>query len=316
MKAYWLDLPDGSGQPTACALGNFDGVHLGHQAVIAQMVAAGPELTASALVLDPHPRQVLHPDQPPSLLTTMAERAELLAACGIERCYRLPFTDEVRSTSPETFVVEILKGRLNARLVAVGRNYRFGYRAQGDVSLLRRLGRSLGIEVVVCTQLRLAGQPISATQIRRQLTVGQLAMAGRRLGRYYQTGGTVVPGDRRGASIGFPTANLRLPDYKLLPPDGIYAAWAKAEGEEWLPAAVHLGPRPMFGPQSVLEVHLIGGAGDLYGRHMEVAWVRRLRSAADFSGLPALIRQISLDVRLARRILGRVSAPTTPQVEG
>ncbi len=312
----WLDLPARSAQPQACALGNFDGVHLGHQAVIAEMIAAGPELAAGALVLDPHPRQVLHPDQPLSLLTTMQERAGLLTAYGVERCYRLPFTDQVRTMSAEAFVVEILKERLDARMVAVGRNYRFGYRAQGDVSVLRRLGRLRGIEVVVAKQLRLGGQPISASMIRRQLAAGQLAMASRRLGRYYQSGGTVVAGDRRGTAIGFPTANLRLPDFKVLPQDGIYAAWAKAEGEDWLPAAVHLGPRPMFGPTPVLEVHLIGGAGDLYGRHMEVAWVRRLRAAARYADVSALVRQIGKDVRSALEVLGRLPPPASWQVEG
>ncbi|MHB1981592.1 MAG: riboflavin biosynthesis protein RibF [Sulfobacillus sp.] len=312
----WLELPARSAQPQACALGNFDGVHLGHQAVIAEMIAAGPGLTAGALVLDPHPRQVLHPDQPPSLLTTMPERAGLLTGCGIERCYRLPFTDQVRTMSAEAFVVEILKDRLDARMVAVGRNYRFGYRAQGDVSLLRRLGRLRGIEVVVAKQLRLGGHPISASMIRRQLAAGQLAMASRRLGRYYQSGGTVVPGDRRGTTIGFPTANLRIPDFKLQPQDGIYAAWAKAEGGDWQPAAVHLGPRPMFGPTPVLEVHLIDGAGELYGQHMEVAWVRRLRAAASFADVSALIREIGKDVRLAREVLGRLSPPPSGQVEG
>ena len=304
----WQEVPLASRQPTACALGNFDGVHLGHEQVIAKMLAVGARLVPCALVLDPHPRQVLHPDQPLSLLTTLPERAELLAAAGIERCYRLPFTDQVRATSAEDFVRTILQQRLNTRLVSVGRNYRFGYRAQGDVALLKRLGRSLGFEVVVSSQVRLGGQPISATQIRRQLAAGELDMARRRLGRYYQTSGKVVSGDRRGTSLGFPTANLSLPEGKLVPADGIYAAWARTDGD-WLPAAVHLGPRPMFGPRPVLEVHLIGASANLYGRQMEVAWVRRLRAAAEFPSLPLLVRQIGQDVANTERLLRRMPPP-------
>ncbi len=287
----------------ALALGNFDGVHLGHQAVLSALGAAG-DLLPAALVLDPHPRQVLRPEEPLQLLTTMPERAALLHAYGVKAAYRLPFSDEVRNMTPEAFVREVLHERLGVRLVVVGSSYRFGHRAAGDVAALRRLGRALDMEVRVAPALRIGGEVVSASAIRRQLGAGRLAMARRRLGRPYQIGGMVVHGEGRGRRLGFATANLALPAGKLRPADGIYAAFAGPPAGRWQMAAVHLGPRPMFGPEPVVEVHLLDGGDDLYGRHLEVALVRRLRPARAFASLDALARQMANDVTEARRWLG------------
>lgn len=308
MSAGWLDLPERPGRPLALALGNFDGVHLGHQAVLSALGAAGGLLPA-VLVLDPHPRQVLRPEEPLLLLTTMPERAALLRAHGVEAAYRLPFSDQVRQMAPEVFVREVLHERLGVRLAVVGGSYRFGHQAAGDVAALRRLGQSVAMEVRVAPARRIGGQVVSASAIRRQLETGRLAMARRRLGRPYQLGGMVVHGEGRGRQLGFATANLALPPGKLRPADGIYAAFAGPQGGHWQMAAVHLGPRPMFGPEPMVEVHLLDGGGDLYGRQLEVALIRRLRPALAFPTLDALAEQMAKDVSEARRWLSGEAGP-------
>lgn len=314
MKPAWLELPQLPDRPLACALGNFDGVHLGHQAVLTAACQADPDLLPSALVLDPHPRQVLRPSEPLDLLTTMAERAALLQAHGVRACYRLDFDDQVRQMSPEAFVQGVLHERLGVRLVVVGRNYRFGHRAAGDVAALQRLGKAFGIRVRLAPQVRINGTIVSASLIRQQISDGRLAEARRRLGRPYQIGGTVVHGDSRGRLLGYPTANLTVPAGKLWPAAGIYAAWAGSSGGSWRPAAVHVGPRPMFGPEPVVEVHFLAAAEDLYGRQVQVALIRRLRDAAVFPSLGALVRQMGKDVAATRRSLAKESQPP-PVVE-
>lgn len=293
------------------ALGNLDGVHLGHQAVIERALEVGRESRRRvvAATFDPHPRAVIRPGTEPWLLTTPEERRELLLGCGVEEVYVIRFDEEVSQKSPEEFVESVLVGEVGASAVVVGENFRFGYKASGGIRELAEALRKRGGEAYPVPLRSLeVGEGISSSRIRELLSEGDAAGAARLLGRPYAVRGEVVEGDRRGRTIGFPTANLSPDPRVILPARGVYAGYAKLPGGELYGACTNVGVAPTFDRQeNRVEVYLLGfddAEGDLYGRTIEVGFTRRLRPEQKFSGLEELKDQISRDVAEARRLNG------------
>lgn len=289
------------GPATAVALGVFDGIHLGHRAILETAVAEArrASLTAVACTFDPHPMEVLHPDRAPLPITTPEERLALIAATGIETTVVLRFTRELAAVEPEAFVKDVLVGRLRAREVVVGFNHRFGRGARGDAALLQALGGRLGFRAHIVPPLTLDGEAVSSTAVRSALGRGDVEAAARFLGRPYAVGGKVVRGAGRGRTIGFPTANLKV-DRAPLIPTGVYACRVSIEGA-WHPAVANVGVRPTFGESPLaVEAHVLDFTDDLYGLHLEVAFVARLRDERRFDSVEALVAQIARDVAAAR----------------
>jgi riboflavin kinase/FMN adenylyltransferase len=290
----------------AIAVGNFDGVHRGHQALAAAALeeARGSGGTAAVLTFDPHPARVLQPQRAPSALMTLDQKAEALAAIGIHHLAVLEFTREVAAQSAEEFARSVLAGALGARCLVVGADFRFGRGRAGDAAALQGLGRALGFGVLVVAPVRHEGEPVSSTRIREALESGAVDRAAAMLGRHYGVDGRVVHGDERGRTIGFPTANVE-PVNETLPGHGVYACWFRVAGEErpW-PAAVNVGLRPTFeGQRLSVEAHLLDFSGDLYGADARVSFVQRLRPEQRFAGVDALRAQIEQDVARARAVL-------------
>ncbi len=293
-------------QPVVVALGNFDGVHLGHQAVVRRAVEEGRRrgLRAVAATFDPHPRAVLWPGNEPKLLTTPEVRRELLLGCGVDEVREIRFDRELSKKSPREFVLEVLVGSLGAGEVVVGENFRFGHRASGDVAELRRCMRKVGGEAYAVPISNVLGEDISSTRIRKLIADGEVREAARLLGRPYLLRGEVVEGDKRGRTIGFPTANV-LPDERALVPErGVYAGHARV-GSERYGACTNVGTAPTFDRRdSRVEAYLLGYGGDLYGKVVDVTFEERLRPEKRFSGIRELKEQIAQDVEEARNFLG------------
>jgi riboflavin kinase / FMN adenylyltransferase len=294
-------------------IGAYDGVHLGHQAVIGAVrrLAEAAGLRSAVVTFDRHPASVVRPDSAPKLLTTLDQKLELLAATGVDVTVVVPFTVERATEAAESFVQSIIVECLSARTVVVGQDFHFGKDRRGNVELLRAIGHEEGFDVVGLDLISLPGLEgkVSSTAIRRLVQSGDMASAAELLGRGYEVRGTVIGGDQRGRTIGFPTANVSLPADTCLPADGIYAArYARPDGV-WLPAAVNLGRRPTFyddQPYSLLEAFLIDFSGDLYGEPARVEFVQRLRPEAKFDSIDALIEQMHTDVADARRVLAGI----------
>lgn len=291
---------------TAVAIGVFDGVHRGHQKVVKDLtaMAASRGLVPVALTFDPHPLEFVAPERAPDLLTTVEQRATLLADCGVEILGVLPFL-EIRDLDPRAFVIEILSLRLKAAAVAVGENFRFGRDRGGDPPLLADLGETLGFTVDVVPMVGDAGPDgvISSTRIRAFLAAGEVGRAAVLLGRPFALAGPVIHGDARGRAIGFPTANLHIPDRMAVPADGVYATWVDVEGARH-PAVVNIGVRPTFGESHRrIEAHLLDFEGDLYGTVLTVHFVERIRAERKFDGVEALTAQIAADRDEAARLL-------------
>jgi len=287
--------------PSAVALGAFDGIHLGHRAILGRAVelARARGLEALACTFDPHPMQVLQPARAPLPVTTLADRLALIGETGIATTVVIPFTRHVAAMEPEAFVERVLLGVLRAREVVVGFNHRFGRAARGDARLLEGLGARLGFGVHVVPPTTVDGVTVSSSEIRAVLGQGDLARAARLLGRDYTVGGEVVHGAGRGGSLGFPTANIKtaLP---LPLPAGVYVGRADV-GSAVYPAVVNIGVRPTFGDsESTVEAHLIDFTGDLYGRRLRLTFLRRLREERKFPSVEALRAQIAADVASAR----------------
>jgi riboflavin kinase/FMN adenylyltransferase len=292
------------------ALGNFDGVHLGHQAVVRRAVKEGRrrEERVVAATFDPHPRAVLAPGSEPLLLTTLELRREILLRYGVDEVRVIRFDEKLSRKSPEGFVRDVLVGQIGAEAVVVGENFRFGHRAVGDVGDLGRLMKSFGGEAFAVPVRSEPGEgAISSTRIRALVGGGEMVEAARLLGRPYVLRGEVVVGDRRGKSIGFPTANV-LPDPVLVVPGrGVYAGFVRL-GKEWHAACTNVGVAPTFArDESRVEAHLLDFGGDLYGREVDVSFVRRIREEKRFSGVGELKEQIARDVEEARRITNDTS---------
>ncbi len=288
-------------------MGNFDGVHLGHRDVIRRAVEEGRKRGTNvvATFFEPHPRAVLRPGKEPNLLLTTPEvRSELLLACGADEVRAIPFDLDLARKSPEEFVRDVLVGELGTEVVVVGENFRFGHKAAGDFGELRRLMRELGGEAIAVPVLSL-GEQVSSTRIRALIAQGEVHRAAKLLGRAYYLRGEVVVGDRRGRTIGFPTANV-LPDSRVLVPGrGVYAGYATVEGGEHYGACTNIGDAPTFDRRERrVEAHLLDFEGDLYGRVVDVSFVERLRPEKRFSCVEDLKDQISRDVEAAREVLG------------
>ncbi|MBX3206284.1 MAG: bifunctional riboflavin kinase/FAD synthetase [Labilithrix sp.] len=284
---------------SAVIIGNLDGVHRGHQAVLrqARALADARRLTTLVLTFDPHPSQVLRGITPPRL-ATLERRVELLRRHGADEVVVEPFTPELAALTPSRFVKELLVERLGARAVVVGENFRFGAKRAGDLDALRGFGAELGFEVAAAEVAGDERGPFSSTRVRDAIGGGDLDEATRLLGRRHSISGVVEAGDRRGRTIGFPTANLGGV-VEVLPPHGVYAVFA---GER--PGVMNVGVRPTVDGTSLrVEVHLFDFDGDLYGQSMRVHLVSRIRDEKKFAGIDELRAQIALDAEAARRVL-------------
>lgn len=287
------------------ALGNFDGVHLGHQVVLRRAVEVSRRRgeRVIAATFHPHPRAVLAPGSEPRLLTTLELRREALHRYGADEVRVIRFDEALSRMSPEEFVGDVLVGEIGAGAVVVGENFRFGHRAAGDVGDLRRIMRWYGGEAYSVPVRSEDGRaPISSSRIRMLVGEGSVEEAAMLLGRPYVVRGEVVVGDKRGRTIGFPTANV-LPDPALVvPARGVYAGFARV-GKESYPACTNVGVAPTFERrESRVEAYLLGFGGDLYGRVIDVSFIGRIREEKRFSGVEELKRQIARDVEEARRI--------------
>ncbi len=289
------------------SVGNFDGVHRGHQALATAVADEAHTRAASAVVLtfDPHPSRILAPERAPATLMTLEQRAEALATLGIDRLAVLPFTRELAAEPAESFAKRVLLEAVGAREVVVGANFRFGRGRAGDVSSLRQYGARLGFEVRAMEPVLDEEAPISSTRVRAAIARGDVAAAARLLGRPYFVDGAVVRGEGRGRSLGFPTANLE-PLNETLPAAGVYACRCSVDGRhtDRFAAVVNLGRRPTFGAAGLrLEAHLLDFSEDLYGRSLRVLFEARLRDEERFEGPESLVEQIRRDVVAARGLL-------------
>ena len=290
MDVTWL--PDAQRRPRHLAVGEFDGVHLGHREVI-----RGSD---TVLTFEPHPRTVVAPDSAPKLLMSLETKADLIAALGVQELVVIPFDGSFAAQSPEAFIERELVQRLGAERVSVGENFRFGHRARGDAKLL---GAQDAFETRIARLVELDGEIISSTHIRGLVASGDLAAAARYLGAPFQVRGTVAHGDKRGRTLGYPTANL-IPDPRLVVPDhGVYACHAFAGGERHV-AAVNVGVRPTFktGRGLLVEAFLVDFEGDLYGEPLRLDFLDRLRGERRFDSVDALVEQMGQDVLETRRI--------------
>jgi riboflavin kinase / FMN adenylyltransferase len=287
------------------ALGNFDGVHLGHRAVVRRAVEEGRRRGAKvvAATFDPHPRVVLAPGSEPRLLTTLEMRREELLGYGVDEVWAIRFDEALSRKSPEEFVRDVLVGEIGAAAVVVGENFRFGHRAAGDFRELERLMRGFGGEAYAVPVRSEGGEaPISSTRIRRLVGEGEVAEAARLLGRPYVLRGDVVVGDKRGRTIGFPTANVVADPALVVPARGVYAGFVRV-GKDTYAACTNIGVAPTFERrESRVEAYLLGFEGDLYGREVDVSFLQRIREEKRFSGVEELKTQISRDVEAAKRI--------------
>ena len=312
---HWQSTP-ADARGAVVAVGNFDGVHLGHGAVIdeGRRIARSLGAPLAVLTFEPHPRQVLAAPEEPFRLTPLRTKARHLAALGVDILFVARFDRAFAAREPASFVADVVAAGIGARHVVVGHDFAFGRGRAGTVALLTEVGGSLGVGV---TSIEAAGTGTtihSASRARRLLSDGDVAALPEVLGRYWEIDGHVVAGDRRGRTIGFPTANLRCAGI-LHPARGVYALWAQPAGDaHWYPAVANLGRRPTFDKtEDLLEVHIFDYAADLYGRRLRAAFADRVRPERRFDGIDALKAQIADDCDTARAILARSPAPDTEE---
>ncbi len=299
------NLPASSG-PTVVTVGKFFAVHLGHQALIRATVAAARRRGATSLVLtfDRHPQEILRPGTTFPLLTSLDERLALIEREGPDACVVVRLDAEFLSLSPEAFVADVLVRRLGAVEVVASEGFRFGSGAAGTLATLRELGADRGVAVTTIEPVLVRGERVSTSRVAACVREGEVAAAMALLGRPYSLPGAVVAGDSRGRELGFPTANLEVAPWRLLPGDGVYQGWAAWEDERH-PAAINLGVRPTIGgTRRLLEAHLLDFEGDLYGRSLNLEFHHRLRPEQRFPSLDALKQQIARDVAAARALSG------------
>ncbi|MFZ5816393.1 MAG: bifunctional riboflavin kinase/FAD synthetase [Bacillota bacterium] len=303
------------------AIGKWDGVHLAHQQILAELVAEARRTGGQSVAVGFHPlpMAVLRPEVAPPMLQTLAERAEVMAAMGVDLHLALPFDPAFAALTPEDFVREVLVGQLRARQVMVGFNFTFGRGGQGTAETLRHLCEAHAIPVRIFDPVRVDGENVSSTEVRFNVAEGKMEAAARLLGRPFSIRGEVIHGDKRGRQIGFPTANIRLEEGRLLPANGVYAARVTLLGrpeELTLPrritprsgpaygAMLNLGRRPTVGGTELrCEVHLFDFQGDLYGQELQVAFLHHLRSERPFPSLEALKAQLAADEQASREYL-------------
>ena len=295
-----------AGLPNAITIGNFDGVHLGHQAMLARLMARAASVggAPSVLTFEPHPREVFTPADAPTRLTSLREKLEILRALGVAHVHVCRFTRGFAAITAEEFVRRILVDGLKARYVLVGDDFRFGSRRAGDIDLLRRMGSDLGFETETLPTVEAAGQRASSTAVREALAAGDMALAAQMLGRPYSISGRVVAGDQLGRKIGYPTANIQL-KHNRPPVKGIFAVQVQGLDRPDWPGVASLGTRPTVHPDGkpTLEVHLFNFDQTIYRKHVRVEFLHKLRDEAKFPSLDALIEQIGKDAQLARELL-------------
>ena len=308
---YGLDeVPDDWGA-SVVTIGVFDGVHRGHQRIVARALElAHGDLPVVVVTFDPHPDEVVRPGSHPPFLSTARRRAELLAGLGADAVCMLPFTYEFSQLGPDEFVHTVLVDRLHAAAVVVGEDFRFGHKAAGDVPLLATLGEKYDFSTEGVPLLADDGVTISSTHIRERLEAGDVATAAEELGRPHRVEGIVYRGHMRGRQLGFPTANLESPPHTAIPGDGIYAGWLVsldadgAESGRW-PAAISVGPNATFGEaERTVEAYALDRDDlDLYGAHVAIDFVARLRGTERYDSVDALVAQMHRDVDSARELL-------------
>jgi riboflavin kinase/FMN adenylyltransferase len=311
MAVYTIDwdaMPSGDCCGGAVTIGNFDGVHRGHAALLVELrrqAAAWPG-PAVALTFDPHPIELLRPSQAPPRLMTTEDRSQLLLGLGADHVVVLRANHELLSLRAAEFFAEVIQKRLQVRTLVEGTNFGFGRGREGDVETLARLCEPVGIRLTVLPPVILDGIEVSSSRVRSALTAGNVREATHLLGRPYRLHGRVVSGQRRGQKIGFPTANFEQVR-TLIPGDGVYAVRVPHEGKMW-PGAANIGPNPTFDEKArKVEIHLIGFQGDLYGKSLAVDIVERLRDTRPFRNVAELVEQLKRDVEQARRIVGEVA---------
>lgn len=312
MSHILLDQID-SVQSSCVTVGFFDGFHLGHRSIVNRLVGLSREagLSATAVTFWPHPRSVLTGDQP-RLLTSLDEKAELIRRAGVDRVVVVPFTTALSKLGHVDFLTEILIDRLGLEFFVAGHDHAFGRDAQGDTSALSALGSEMGFGVEVLPPLLVNGAIVSSSEIRRRLSEeGDAVTASRMLGRRYAVTGTVVEGDRRGRTVGFPTANLEpIEPLRLTPANGVYAVRVSGRGLEGVRNGImNIGVRPTLtaGERRVAEIHVLDFSGDLYGARLNAELVERIRPERKFDGVAALQEQIALDIRRCIAILSDLS---------
>lgn len=288
MNILVTSLPDAEPRPRQVAIGTFDGVHKGHQAVI--------EGADTVLTFDPHPLEVLHPAARPKLIMPFGVKRDVIEGLGVRELVVIPFDRAFAERSAEEFIEDVLIAKLGAERVSVGENFRFGAKAKGDPAMLA--GRE-EFETRVVPLVEVDGETVSSTRVRALVAAGEMEGARHCLGAPFMVEGEVVSGDQRGRELGFPTANIVPDDSLAIPGHGVYAAFANG-----LPAAVNVGVRPTFesGRGVLIEAYLIDYDGDLYGSELRVAFVERLRGEKRFAGVEELIAQMRIDVEDARRV--------------
>ena len=312
-------VPAAAAGPTALTIGNFDGVHLGHQAMLAELVRAARRLGVPACVLsfEPHPREFFAPDQAPTRLTSLREKLELLADFGVDRVHLCRFNYAFAQIAADDFIERILVRGLDTRWLLVGDDFRFGARRAGDLVMLKRAAPRFGFEVAALASVVLDGERVSSTAVRSALGAGDLGRAGLLLGRVYSISGRVMRGDGLGRKLGFPTANVQM-KHNRPPLTGIFAVQLAGVAGQLLRGVASLGVRPTVKQQGapVLEVHLFDYAGDLYGRHVRVEFLHKFRDEEKYADLATLTRRIALDVENARAFFSRQQARKDRSVNG
>jgi len=307
-------VPAGFG-PSAITIGKFDGVHLGHRGVLAQLrsLAADRGLEPVVVTFDRHPFALLRPEDCPDSLVSNEQRSALLAEAGIAATLVLEFNRALSELAPAEFVERILRDALDTRLVLVGADFRFGHRGAGRVDTLRELGLRFGFDVVLIDDVQVGDARVSSSTIRELLAAGDVRAVAPLLGRYPRVRSTVVHGDAIGREIGFPTANLDPAMEGFLPADGVYAAWAWIDGIRY-GAAVSIGNNPTFDgiPARRTEAHLLEASVDAYGKSIELDFVEYLRPMVKFDGLDPLVAALSADVERIRAILAAEASRTQP----
>lgn len=293
----------------AVTIGGYDGVHRGHRMVIErtrqEAEARGGDL--AVVTFDPHPATVVRPASAPKLLTTLEQKLELLDSLGVDATYVVRFDEERARESADDFVAEVLVGCLHAVCVVVGQDFHFGRARGGNVALLEKWGATAGFDTIGLELLQGGPGVISSTAIRKAIAVGDVEAAADLLGRHHELRGVVVDGDKRGRTLGFPTANVAIATEILLPGDGIYAGWYDRPDGSRHPTAINVGRRPTFyedAPHALVEAYLLDFSGDLYGETARVTLTHRLRGEAKFDSVEALVAQMDADVGETRRVLG------------
>ena len=310
-----LDGPVWPGQRTVATIGTYDGLHRGHLEVIGRVVelARSKGCRSAVVTFDRHPAAVVRPESAPRLLTTLDQRLSLLRSTGIDAVVVLPFDEPAAEEEADDFVQRVFINALNVCTVVVGSDFHFGRGRRGNVPMLEQMGVGADFAVIpIELRTEESGGVISSTAIRRALTDGRLDEATVMLGRPFEIVGTVISGDQRGRTIGFPTANVDVGDGRIIPADGVYAGHCRLNDGSEYACAVNIGRRPTFhaaADRSLIEAHLLDFKGDLYGEEITITFVRRLRAEQRFDGPEALIAQLGQDIAETRQVVGVAGDP-------